>query len=192
MIDKVYTVWSGYYSSHSLHGIFTTRKQAEEYCRIHNPRALLVEEMNEIDKKEEGVWNWDYIDVYRVTEMPLDPPFDERPQGELAFRVFITRDGTYVTTEDSNYAEYKTAGVRFYGRSDKLSDWHEEHVIYAEENQKPLCGHDVMEVYVLATDEKHAIKIASERRAELLALDRWPAEKSGFIASNGLFEPEED
>jgi len=191
MIDKVYTVWSGFYSSYSVHAIFSARAQAEEYCRLHNPRALLVEEMNEVDQKEEGIWNWDYSDVYRIKEMPLDPPFEERPVGEFAFRVYMTRDGTYSTTEDTTYQEYKDQTIRFFARNDTISEWHEEHVKYAEEHQKPLCGHDVMELYVVATDAKHAIKIASERRAELLALGRWPEKKSGYIRRNGEFKEED-
>lgn len=193
MIDKVYTVWSGYYSSHSLHAIFSTRKQAEEYCRLHNPRALLVEEMDEIDKKEDGVWNWDHIDVYRIKEMPLDPPFAERPVGELAFRVFITRDGTYATAEDAayeGYNGYRERHTRFYSREDKITDWHEEWVEGAEENQQPLCGHDVMETWVLATDKEHAIKIVSEKRAELIALGRWTVGLSGYIRPGKEFVEE--
>jgi hypothetical protein len=183
MIDKVYTVWSGYYSGIAMHAIFSTRNQAEEYCRLHNVKAKLVEEC------EKDEYDRDYVDFYRIKEMPLDPPFEQRPISEFAFQVLITRDGTYATTVDASYEGYN--GIRFYSREDEITDWHEKWVDGADEHQKPLCGHDVMEMYVLATDSEHAIKIVSERRSEMLALERWPEKKSGFIKSDGTFEEEE-
>lgn len=97
-----------------------------------------------------------------IAEYELDPmPINKPPPGMWLYRVVMERTG-----ELGKYGDYKNAATIEPYRLD----------CEEEEREDCLWGSDPkgpMEFYMFARDEKHAVKIANERRLQLLALDRW-------------------
>jgi hypothetical protein len=85
---------------------------------------------------------------YRIAEYDLDPETPNLPKDAVAFEVQMRRDGG---TQMCSRIPFSCLAAR------------PEVILYM----------DWMCTNVLARDEKHAVKIANERRTAVIALDKW-------------------
>lgn len=87
-----------------------------------------------------------------IIEMEIDKPNDF-PIGKKAYRVSFRKDGTcYCNSVEPEKVDNKT---------------------------NPTF-HDMMVTTCWATDKKHAIKIANERRVQIIANNKWDTDVAGF------------
>jgi len=165
---KIYAVAQGDYSDYRIEAMFTDLEKAKDYCRLNNPGA------------EDGYGEFDsgkgyaYTPDFRIEEYDTDPEVPTVPKDLFGFNVFMSRDGeTAVVHTHSiitaqryrhkiSFVKPRQGRTSFYDRSN------------AEEQR--LNEVEYMQTMVLARDKAHAIKIASEKRAQILALGRWPAD----------------
>lgn len=87
-----------------------------------------------------------------VEEWPLNPHAKGIKKGHSPYFVRITRDG------EATEVREECSGYGFSGAETHSFDW-----------QKNMCTH------CFAKDETHAVKIANERRAAIIAANQWPA-----------------
>lgn len=97
-----------------------------------------------------------------VTRWPIDPAVDELRAGQRQYRILMLRDGTVESCEAQSMSSYDIIGT--------IHLWHRtEALAYAN---KPNVQ-DCLDCTVWAKDEKHAIKIANEHRAQFIAANKW-------------------
>lgn len=96
-----------------------------------------------------------------VAEWPLDPGFDAINQGRKPFSITMLRDGE---VEAVNKCE-----VTSYNIGDEYSIWKRTEAPAYKGKGVP----DALNATVWARNEKHAIKIAGERRAQMIATGAW-------------------
>jgi hypothetical protein len=92
-----------------------------------------------------------YGDENIIEEYPLDLKLPQPKGNRQGFYIMMLKDGNceYVRKENSFHKEFFTGEIS-YGYD---NSW--------------------MNIYVFANDEQHAIKIANEKRGELIAMDLW-------------------
>lgn len=98
-------------------------------------------------------------DAATVDEWPLDPAVNELNRGLSGFRVTMLRDGSVHAVKPAERWE----GVVFTEEAD-LSAY-------------PFAGSPgpfMLIARVWARDEQHAVKIANERRIQMIAANEWP------------------
>ena len=164
----VYLIATGEYSEYRIVTAFSTLEAAKNYCRYGNGSHA-----------DDGTN--DSGGDYSIEEMELDTENLAPPDGYDTYTVAITMDGQHadVKVGTFGYDEYdkinpyntrdlgKRRSVRFHREcvgGDRLPTW-PRHCVATENH---------MEVFVLARNPGHAIKIANERRA--------------FCAANNLFD----
>lgn len=95
-----------------------------------------------------------------VSEWPLDPAVAEINAGMSRWEVLMLRDGTTERVDrDTEVARYDLTGSHSLWRRSQLS-W---------ANGKPDC----LKATVWASDATHAVKIANEIRARMIAEGEW-------------------
>lgn len=178
---QIYVVVSGYYSDYTIEALFTSLEKAKNYCQLYN------------DAKEDGVDDdqYDYRLEYRIKTMETDPETPQVPKDLRGFRVFVSKDGETAVTDNCPIAEAQKRRYQLeFFDPDKT-----------KHNLGPFCVHSKspldrirltrvpsMKLWVLARDEPHAIKIGSEKRAEILAFNRWPTESDSYGRAESLWE----
>jgi len=90
-------------------------------------------------------------DEHIIEEYLLDPKLPQPKGNRQGFFVQMSKSGNceFIRKENSFQEEFFTG---------KISYFHD---------------HSSMNIYVFADDEQHAIKIANEKRGELIAMDKW-------------------
>lgn len=96
-----------------------------------------------------------------VSEWPLDPGYDAINQGRKPFSITMLRDGAVERVGRDD--------VSYYNIGDQYSIWERTKAPAYKGKGIP----DALNATVWARDEKHAIKIASERRAQMIASGEW-------------------
>lgn len=142
----MYVLTAGEYSDYRIKGVYSTREKAES-VKVH------VEDANDIEEYE--------LDVML-----------EVPDGHSLFSINMKEDGTvFDPWGRNNISPGLPDGVEilpveklFYLKFDGSSDA----VYYA---YQPRTAYRCF--YVIAKDSTHAIKIANERRAQLIALNQF-------------------
>lgn len=143
----IYAVSSGNYSDYRVNALFSTKKAAKEFIEL-------------VGKKD----NW--CDFNDIEEYELDPPaVDNLNSGLSVWLVEMRRDGTversHATDNDAYDIEYasnppdiwrKTKAPAFKGKPDV---------------------HDTLMVRAWAKDSDHAVKIANEKRIQMIAEGKW-------------------
>jgi len=164
---KIYLIENGYYSDYGIDAVFTSLEAAKNYCQYYN------------DDKEDGI-DSDTIEYrleYRIKIMETDLETPQVPKDLKGFRVVISKDGETAVTDNCSLAEAQN-------RKNKLEFFDPQETTNfcapfylhsrSPEDQQRLTRVPSMKLWVLARDEKHAIKIVAEKRAEVLALNKWP------------------
>jgi hypothetical protein len=97
-----------------------------------------------------------------IAEWPLDPKVSELSQGYTVWRVEMLRDGTVERVEQSEMTQYAVF-------SSEPEIWRRSTAPF----YRGKGVQDCLSGSVLARDAEHAIKIFNERRAQLIATNRW-------------------
>lgn len=142
-MDKIFVVEQGCYSDYRVVGVFTTRENAERIAKM----------INEPD--EDG---YESMDEAEVNEWSLNPAIFELNEGLRIFNITMSMDGTTerVNAADmSGYYMVTSARLRVWQRT-KADAW----------KGKPI--EDAVHGAVWAHDEKHAVKITNEFRAQAI------------------------
>jgi hypothetical protein len=106
----------------------------------------------------------DPYDEATVAEWPLDPGIDALRSGLDKFSVLMLRDGAVeeVRKLDDGWTFDISGGAHIWRRTQARA-------------YKGRGIPDCLSATVWAKDEKHAVKIANERRAEMIASGEWAA-----------------
>lgn len=89
-------------------------------------------------------------DGHGIEEYLLDPKLPQPKGNRVGFFVQMSIDGAcYVSREEDYHEEFISGEISF------------------------TCDTKSMNLYIFADDEQHAIKIANEKRGELIAMDLW-------------------
>lgn len=100
-------------------------------------------------------------DPATVEEWPLDPAVKDLNKGHFRYRVLMRRDGTVESVDQQEISAYHLAGqVTVWERSTAPA--------YAGKNIP-----DVLDATVWASSPKHAVKIANEKRTQMIATGEW-------------------
>lgn len=162
-MTKMWMIEQGSYSDYSVYGPFTTREKAVEYYRLVSYQV--VEEPPEDE----------------IVEWEVDPDFDGRPAGHYLYVVNMKENGdtVHVSVISAHSASYAKDSPVEYSVVRKNADG----TVVQTTLNPPYGGRPykinvrdqvpVMLYYMWATDEKHAIKIANERRIAQLAAGTW-------------------
>lgn len=143
-MKTIWVVEKGGYSDYSVLGLFTSKERAQTICDYVN------------GKHAPG---GDYAAT--IAEWPLDPAIDELAQGMTMWNVHMDKNGNVeraaniISTDfDSDAHIWARRTAPYYvGRGDQY------------------CN--LMVASVWAKDQKHAIKIVNEKRAEWIAMGKW-------------------
>jgi hypothetical protein len=113
----------------------------------------------------------DRSDDFRVEEHDLDTEIPVMPLNHNSYEVSMAKDGSVSVVNPSSYADFlsRMGGVRMCMQT------------YAWGNIK--VGTEYLVTIVLATDEQHAVKIASERRSRILANNLWSTEQGKNVVN---------
>jgi hypothetical protein len=99
-----------------------------------------------------------------VAEWPMDPAVDDLNAGRTQWLVWMRRDGTVERCDPS--------AISGYGISGEVSIWRRHRApAFIGKNVE-----DCLQATIWATDGTHAIKIANEHRARLVATGEWDRE----------------
>ena len=103
------------------------------------------------------------------------------PKDLKGFHVFISKDGETAVTKPCSIAEAQNSreALRFYKPDlEGIIHFNLPFSVYKNSplDEIRLTRVPSVKMWVLARNEEHAIKIAAERRAQILALNRWPTE----------------
>jgi hypothetical protein len=141
------TVWvveQGEYSDYRVVGVFTSKAHAH-----------VVADAINAPHEDTGAY------VATVAEWPLDPAVEELRQGFVPYFVLMLKDGTVERCTQQSVDGYDVAG--------SVRIWRRAHApAYVG---KGIA--DALQAQVWAKDEQHAIKIANEHRARLIASGEW-------------------
>lgn len=166
---KIYIVTSGSYSDYSIEAVFTDKEKARDFCRFNNhdadPGYCTLDEHGDID------WESDQcVSEYRVEVWETDEEIVTIPPGKHGYEVFISRNGETSVVEKRSLAEVLGSSKT------KVCCYSADHGLYnfGDDPKNVFVGKRFMKTKMLARGEEHALKIANEQRAQLIALGRWP------------------
>lgn len=100
----------------------------------------------------------------RVSQWPVDPGFDELNHGLKTYWVVMQRNGDVTECCEYMGEPLDASGANVWPGEAYDARWYDW--------MNGLLTH-----HILARDETHAIKIANEKRAELIAMGKWPEER---------------
>ena len=149
----VWVVTSGEYSDYQVEAIFSAKELAQEY--VDTIRA-------EYKRLNEKLWTC----FHDPEEWELDPKDGQWiKQGRKAFEVYMLRDGTTDKVAETTPPIDNMLHCSVWYRSKFPS--------YRDSGVK-----DCLHVRCYATDAKHAVKIANEKRTQMIAYGDWPEDES--------------
>jgi len=155
----IYIVTSGEYSDYRIQAVFTDPEKAKNFCRLHNPKGE-----NGVDEVKTTVngRTFTYCPDFNIEDYETDPDIPTAPKGLFGFIVHLSKCGEVSEVMDTNiaYVQSKTdIHVFSMGCSFKRR-------VFKDTPYMTIC--------VLAKDAHHAVKIANEKRAQLIAYNLWP------------------
>jgi len=113
-------------------------------------KSSAVFDKKELAEKFIGLFE-NSFDEFRIEEYVLNPYEKETNGGYNPFFLRMNKDGDCYEIKKSEY----------------VSDFKNEKMVFG------FCMHGDLYISVFAKDEKHAIKIANEKRIELIANNKW-------------------
>lgn len=161
-VTQIYLVATGDYSDYDIEAAFSTQELAESYCRAHNEDQA----SGAFTRDADGNLELAYGCEYRIEPIELDPATPPLPRDRLPYLVGISIDGERSRALRRSVAEAaeKRDVICFCGPHGPGG-----FLFFGTETDHPF-----MTTYVLARDEEHAVKIAAERRSQVIALHLWP------------------
>jgi hypothetical protein len=144
-LKSIWAVEQGSNSDYHVVGVFSSEANAQ----------LVVD----VIKKSEYCG-----DTLSIIEWPLNPCVAELNKGYIAFSINMLRDGTVECCNITDISSYDLTISTFYL-------WQRTKVQRYKNKNIPDC----LKATVLAKDQKHAIKIVNEHRAQMIAYNEWSA-----------------
>lgn len=142
-MSSVWVLEQGEYSDYRVIGVFPSKENAE----------LVLHSI----PQDESSW-----DRPTIAEWELDPKISELRKGYKAFQLRMLRDGSIECCKEDEMSTYALFSC-------ELMVWRREEASAYRGKGIPNCLSGV----VLAKDQKHAIKIANEKRAQLIAAGKF-------------------
>lgn len=152
------TVWvveQGEYSDYRVVGVFSSEA---------NARRIAADAIN--TRAATDAYSTHMAEGATVAEWPLDPAVEELRQGYSPYIVVMLEDGTIERISRSDVSGYEVAG--------EVSMWRRT-------KAPAYIGRDIPDALmatIWAKDETHAIKIANEHRARLIASGEWAVDRA--------------
>lgn len=146
--NSVFIVSWGEYSDYHICAVFDSRKMAELYV-----------EATKTENEEP-----------QIEEHPLNPDKKYLKEGYRFFFVRMDKDGCNANADSAGDSFSVINDPHFYSKYEMIN---EEHPTMRCKYKKQLFF-DNFGITVSAKDKQHAIKIANEKRIQLLAMDKWP------------------
>jgi hypothetical protein len=146
-MKMIYAVSEGSYSDYRVSAIFSTKEKAQEF----------IDTMKKQSDSE-------YDDYNDIEEYQLDPPVaDLLGRGYSVYRVLMLKNGNVERVERTDNGSYdiSSAGQSRIWERTKASAYHGKNV------------EDALDMKVWARDEKAAVKIVNEKRAQMIAMGEW-------------------
>jgi len=162
---KVYVVTQGQYSDRHIIGIFDSKKKAEAF------HAAFID--------DEG---WCGVNEL-IEEYHLNPYESVISNNLKRYFVVMGRDGHTYRTE-VHYDSYPVVGG---GRLASIVFWIDGWCVQHTPKFKFVA---TLKLYCWARDEGHAVKIANEKRIQIVANNRWGEEH--FSNDRGWVQPERE
>lgn len=147
---SVFVVESGEYSDRCVEAVFTSEDGAKRWVADHHDD--------------------EHMGRLRITEFPLDPTRRELPPGHVLWSVVMRRDGA---VEQTRWVRSKVHNPIVYPDTFVISDSPNEWLTALPEG--PTAHR---EFFITARDREHAVKVANERRAQMIAENLWPEANS--------------
>jgi hypothetical protein len=159
-MKTIYVVTSGEYSDYGIDAVFTDKSKAELFAEPYEDRIVEEYEADpEIPSYIEHGYKFYYVIMFRDGSLPTNKntySVHECPNDRLA------DPGYGVALNEPQFNKYE------YPHFNTGKEWP-----YPDPDSAH-AGEMVMDITVKAHDKKHAVKIANEKRTQLIALDRWP------------------
>jgi hypothetical protein len=114
---------------------------------------IVCDEINKSDSYEQAT----------IAEWPLNPGSSEINQGLSQWLVHMRRDGFVERCNNRSLDSYDLSHKDYVWQKSKASAFRDS------------GAHDVLVSVVFASDGKHAIKSANERRLQMIAMNKWKA-----------------
>lgn len=149
MAAKRKTVWvveRGEYSDYRVEGVYSTRENAERIAAAFN-----------------GSGSWRDA---TVAEWEMDPGIDRLGKNLRSFSITMLRDGTVESVDERDRAWVNITDD---------STFHIWRRTQAPAYRDKPGVVDALRADVWARNEKHAVKIANEKRAQMIASGEWVA-----------------
>lgn len=109
-----------------------------------------------------------------LEEFTLNPATREVREGVTVYEVHMAKDGDVRgPVKSGGYFDLPATEVSIWGYDHRSNQW--TSIPYMRKHE----WWNTLFVRCWAKDERHAIKIANEKRAEWLALGKWPEEEQG-------------
>ena len=146
-MKMIYAVSEGSYSDYRVSAIFSTKVKAQEF----------IDTMKKQSDSE-------YDDYNDIKEYQLDPPIaDLLGRGYSVYHVLMLRNGDVERVERTDNGSYdiSSAGQSYIWERTKVSAYRGKNV------------EDALNMKVWAKDEKAAVKIVNEKRAQIIAMGKW-------------------
>jgi len=154
-MNNAYVVTEGDYSDYHIVGVFTDEKKAELFAGAFYERRVEEYPLNpEAPSYIQNGYKIFYVNMFENGELPQNPAdFDVYEHGSDRYSWDLDTPN-FIKHE---YPHFHTGERWSHGKDeDKLHN-----------------GEWVMGIDVLAKNKKHAIKIANEKRAQLIATNMW-------------------
>lgn len=142
---SVWVVEQGHYSDYRVIGVYSSKKNAD----------MITEKINGGETYGET-----YRDKATVARWPLNPAVEELNQGLKQFSVTMIADGTTEQCELRNFSTYELGGSMELWKRTEAPAFHGKGIP------------DAIMAMVWAKDERHALKIVNETRAQWVASGR--------------------
>lgn len=146
-MKMIYAVSEGSNSDYRISAIFSTKEKAQKFIDTMKKRP-----------------NSEYDDYNDIEEYQLDPPVaDLLGRGYSVYSVLMLKNGDVERVErtDNDSYDISSAGQSHIWERTKASAYRGKNV------------EDALEMKVWAKDDKAAVKIVNEKRAQMIAMDGW-------------------
>ena len=143
---KIYVVTAGSYSDYRICGVYSTQEKADEASEQYT---------SDYDKAHPEEYELDYL--------------PDHPKGMIAWSVFMDRDGNSI----EGYDDASRCGLR---NDFSFSPRHVPQDTWDSRRGGFLGITNGVLFYVWARDKEHAIKIANEKRIQLIVSGEWTSD----------------
>lgn len=144
MSESIWVIEQGEYSDYLVVGVFSSKENAMVVCKAIN------------GDKGGGFY------PATVAKWVLDPGVEDLNAGRNVYLVHMLRDGNVEKLEMKEFSGFDLDAEPHIWRRSSVPYWH------GKGAKDCLCA------TVFADDDRHAVKIVNEKRAQMIAMGQWP------------------